>query len=206
MGQGQQTVEQGIDSGVDDAIGNGIRVADKEPEKLGDEYVHEYAGDLRGHHGGQGSEKRAFFGSGDVSGTQILAYKGGQGHAHRGHGQERETLNFGVGTLAAHGTGTKGIDVGLNDHISQADHGILDTGGQTLPDDPPHHFLVPIELPEVQPQMFLRLPAHPHQAQNHAKPLGNDRGNGRTGNAPMEHGNKQQIQNHIGNRGNKEIV
>ena len=206
MGQGQQTVEKGVHSCVDDAVGNGLRVADEEPEKLGDEYVHEYTGDFCRHHGGERSEKSTLFGPGYVSGSQILAYKGGQGHAHGGHGQEGEALNFGVGPLTAHGVGTEGIDVGLNDHIAQADHRVLYAGRQALLDDPPHHFLVPIELPEIQPQMFLRLPAHPDQAQNHAEPLGNDRGNGRTGNAPVEHGNEQQVQDHVGNGGDEEVV
>ena len=206
VGHGQQEVKQSIDSGVDDAVGNGLRVADKEPEQLGDEEVHEHTGDFRENHGGDDSEQRALFGPGDVSCPQILTDIGGKGHAHGRDGQKGEALNLGVGPLAAHGAGPEGIDVGLNDHVAQADDGVLNPGGQALADDSGRHLPVIPQRTEAQPQMFLRLPAHSCKAQHHAEPLGNHRGNGRAGDAPMEHRHKQQIQHHIGYGGDKEVV
>ena len=164
MGQGQHTVEKGIDTGVGNAIGDGFRIADEELQQLGNENVHDNADKLCRNHGRQDAEQGAFLGTVHIAGPQILADEGGQGHAHGRHGQKCKALHLAVGTQAAHGVGTEGIDIGLNDHIAQTDHGVLNAGGQTLPNDAGHHGPVPAQQPEIQPQVGFRFPAHTPQA------------------------------------------
>jgi len=135
VGEGQQAIEQADGAHVAGTEIDGLGGTAEEANELGSEDVGKHTDGLRHDHGAGDAEAHTFLDPVILVGTQVLAHEGGQGHGEAGDRQEGKALQLGVGTAAGHGGLAEAVDIGLNHHIGDGDHGILNAGGQAKPDD-----------------------------------------------------------------------
>ena len=184
-----------------DSIG---RIAEQANE-LRREHIGGNADQLRKDHGAGNAEGHTFVDTVEFPGPQILADEGAQRHGKAGDGQKGKALNLGVGSAACHGGFSKAVDIGLNHHIGNGNHGILHAGGQAKLHNPLQTGQMEADLPPTHPVGF----PHTHQmhtAQQCTDTLRNGGGHGGGTDPQTEHGNEQQIQHHIDAGGEDQIV
>ncbi len=205
VGEGQEEVEQADGPGVGHAVGDDLRAAveggnqqgredeDAQPDGLGQQ--------------GTAQQPEPDAGADPVIAPRpdVLAYKGGQGHGKAGDRQKGKALDFAVGTAARHGRRAEGVDVGLDDDVGQGDDRVLNAGGNTQIDDLPKHIAVKAYLP---PGQAVAVPGVGElaESQEGAEGLAEDGGQSRAGHAPAEDGHEQQIQYHVGEGGENQIL
>ena len=205
VGEGKQEEEQANGAAVKHAVVNDLRAVVKQPDELGGKKIKQPADTLSHHHGADNGENSALFHPVILLCAQVLTHEGSQGLAEAGNGQEGKALNFGVGAAACHGSGAEGIDVGLHHHIGKTDHGILNTGGQAKADDV--HQAVPVNPNPPGHQLTGPLQAEQTDAAKQgADSLGNGGGESCGAHAHVQYTHKKQIQHHIHDGRENQIV
>ena len=205
VGEGQQTVEQADGPHMPAAKGHHIRLAIEKPDQLRCKDVGNDTNGLRHQDAAGDSKVHTLLYPVVLSGAQILSDKGGQGHGETGDGQKREALDLGIGAAARHGGSAEAVDIGLDHQIGNADDGVLNTGGKTeshdgfqaagiKPDGPDMHFVCFFGSQQLT------------ETKQRADTLGDGGGQCRCSNPQMEYRHKQQIQYHIHQCGEYQII
>ena len=205
MGGRQQAEEQGADVGLVHAEGDGRLGVAEGPDEGRREDVGDDADALRDEERAEDAEAGALLRPVKLLRPQVLPHKGGDGGGEAGDGQEGEALHLGVSAAAAHSQLAEGVDVALHHHVGEADDAVLEAGGQAVAQDEPQHLPVRPDLPEHQPVVLLG-PEEPPQAETGAEELGQDSGQGRPVHPHPEDPDEKEVQAHIGNRGDDEVV
>ena len=141
-----------------------------------------------------------------LSRSQVLADKGGKHHRHTHDRQKYKALDLCIGAVSGNRVGAESVDITLDHNIAHADHRVLDARRQSLADHLSHHVSVKMQLSKIQAGRLVRLPAHPDQTQYHTEPLGKHCGKGRPHYPPSKTCHKKQIQRHIYQGGQNQIV
>ena len=205
VGEGQKEIKQGHGAGLSHTEADHLWIVVKEGDQVGREDVNTYADDFGHQHGADETKGCSFFGAFILPCTQILSHEGGQCHGKAGHREEGEAFDLGVGTAAGHRGDVEQVDLGLDHHIRDADHRVLQTGGQTKRDD----FT---EFAGVKANLLQRdtvdgvVTDQPGKTEHCAESLGNNCRQCCGGNAPLKHSDEQQIQNHVGEGRDDQII
>lgn len=206
MGKRQQAIEQRAGMHLLDAEGDGRRLLRKGPDEKGGQPVQQQPDDLRDDDRAEDAEPGALPGALQLPGAQVLPDKGGDGRRKAGDGQKGEALYLAVGTAATHGHFAVGVDIGLHHHIGQCDHRVLQAAGQAVGQNHAGHFGVKADLPPLHPVLPGCCAHQPAHAQEHADELRNNGGQRSAVHIHFEHADEQDIQHHIGDGGDDEIV
>ena len=187
------------------AGGHGVRrFAEQADERLGKKEEH-HADHCRASAGEQQGEPGALLHPVKLPGADVLADKGGGGCRKSVDGNESEALQLHKGAVARHGRRAEHVDAGLDDDIGKGDHRILYARGHADAQHLLQDALVQADAPQGDPVSAVH-PGQAEKGQRRAEGLGGHSGQRRAGDAHFQHAHQQQVQHHIGHRGQDEVI
>ena len=172
VGKSQQTIEETGDVHIADTVIDDLWIIVENGNELGSQTVCCQTNQLRQNHGTAQSESYTPLDAAVFPGTQILSDKSGQSLHKTGDGQKSEAFDFGIRTVAGHGSHAKVVDTALDKDVCQGNDGILNAGGQAETDDVLQVLFVEADIPDDEPVGFPGAD-QPQEAQQSADALGN---------------------------------
>ena len=139
------------------------------------------------------------------AGTHVLAGEGDCSLSKGVHASVDEALDVGSGRVARHDRGAEGIDRRLDDDIGEAEHGALQTGGQTDLQDLHQRPLVEAQMPQVEVKgaFFFHEQDGDHKGGDR---LADDGGQRHARHAHLEQDDEDEVQHHIDDAGHSQTV
>ena len=130
-------------------------------------------------------------------GAMILGDEAGDGRAHGIADGPVEAVRLSAHGPGCYHNGAQGVDRHLDDHVGNAVHHVLQSGGNPQTEHVFEIHSLDAQIPEGE-AVFLVPPGQLPGEECGVDNLGSHRGDGHTGNAPAQHDHKQGVQNDVG--------